>query len=103
MSAADIIVGTTERQTYMSALIVLPLGLSQGKEYAELPWWCDIMIAIVWLAYGHNYIMTIAIRKTSHIYVSNFFTVGMIVMITYIHVVNSLAIPVDWATSYSIY
>lgn len=75
------------------AVITLPLGLSQGKEYAELPWWVDIMIAVVWLSYGLNYIMTIGIRKTSHIYVSNWFTMGMIVMITYLHVVNSLAIP----------
>ena len=87
----------------VSAVITLPLGLSQGKEYAELPWWVDIAIAVVWLMYGFNYIMTIGIRKTSHIYVSNWFTIGMIVMITYLHVVNSLAIPVDWATSYSIF
>jgi len=85
------------------AVITLPLGLSQGKEYAELPWWVDIAIAVVWLMYGFNYIMTIGIRKTTHIYVSNWFTMGMIVMITYLHVVNSLAIPVDWATSYSIF
>ena len=85
------------------AVITLPLGLSQGKEYAELPWWVDIMIAVVWVAFGLNHIMTTAIRKTSHIYVSNWFTMGMIVMITYLHVVNSMAIPVDWATSYSIY
>jgi len=85
------------------AVITLPLGLSQGKEYAELPWWIDILIAVFWLTYGFNYIMTIAIRKTSHIYVSNWFTLGMIIMITYLHVVNSLAIPVDWATSYSIF
>lgn len=87
----------------VSAVITLPLGLSQGKEYAELPWWVDIAIAVVWLMYGFNYIMTISIRKTSHIYVSNWFTMGMIIMITYLHVVNSLAIPVDWATSYSIF
>ena len=87
----------------VSAVITLPLGLSQGKEYAELPWWVDIAIAVVWLMYGFNYIMTIGIRKTSHIYVSNWFTMGMIIMITYLHVVNSLAIPVDWATSYSIF
>lgn len=87
----------------VSAVITLPLGLSQGKEYAELPWWVDIAIAVVWLMYGFNYIMTIGIRKTSHIYVSNWFTMGMIIMITYLHVVNSLAIPVDWVTSYSIF
>jgi len=85
------------------AVVTLPLGITQGKEYAELAWPIDILIAVVWLAFGLNYIMTIAIRKTSHIYVSNWFFMGMIVMITYLHVVNSLAIPVSLTKSYSIF
>ena len=85
------------------AVITLPLGITQSKEYAELEWPIDILIAIVWLTFGLNYIMTIAIRKVSHIYVSNWFFMGMIVMITYLHVVNSLAIPVSLTQSYSIF
>ena len=85
------------------AVITLPLGFTQAKEYAELEWPIDILIAVVWLAFGLNYIMTIAIRKVSHIYVSNWFFMGMIVMITYLHVVNSLAIPVSLTKSYSIF
>jgi len=85
------------------AVLALPLGLSEGKEYAELPWVVDIMIAVVWLSYGLNYMMTVGIRKTSHIYVSNWFTMAMIVMITYLHVVNSLCIPVSLTNSYSIF
>jgi cytochrome c oxidase cbb3-type subunit 1 len=85
------------------AVISLPLGFTQGKEYAELEWPIDIMIAVVWLAFGLNYIMTVAIRKSSHIYVSNWFFMSMIVMITYLHVVNSLAIPVSLTKSYSIF
>ena len=85
------------------AVITLPLGITQSKEYAELEWPIDILIAVVWLAFGLNYIMTIAIRKVSHIYVSNWFFMGMIVMITYLHVVNSLAIPVSLTQSYSIF
>ena len=85
------------------AVITLPLGITQSKEYAELEWPIDILIAIVWLAFGLNYIMTIAIRKASHIYVSNWFFMGMIIMITYLHVVNSLAIPVSLTQSYSIF
>ena len=77
------------------AVITLPLGFTQGKEYAELEWPIDILIAVVWVAFTINFIMTIAIRKSSHIYVSNWFYLGMMVMITYLHVVNSLAIPVD--------
>ncbi|MBI4938405.1 MAG: cytochrome-c oxidase, cbb3-type subunit I [Nitrosomonadales bacterium] len=85
------------------AVITLPLGLTQGKEYAELIWPIDLLIAVVWLSFGLNHIMTTAIRKTSHIYVSNWFTMGMIVMITYLHVVNSLALPVSLTESFSIY
>ncbi len=87
----------------VAAVITLPLGLTQGKEYAELEWPLDILIAIAWLAYSFNFVMTIANRKTSHIYVSNWFFLGMMVMITYLHVVNSLAIPVSWFNSYSIF
>lgn len=87
----------------VSAVITLPLGLTQGKEYAELEWPIDIAIAVVWLAYTFNFVMTIAQRKTSHIYVSNWFFLGMMVMITYLHVVNSLAIPVSMFESYSIF
>ena len=87
----------------VSAVITLPLGLTQSKEYAELEWPIDILIAVVWLAYTINFIMTIYKRKTSHIYVSNWFFMGMMVMITYLHVVNSLAMPVSLFKSYSVF
>ena len=85
------------------AVITLSLGMTQGKEYAELEWPIDILIAVVWLSYFFNFMMTLANRKTSHIYVSNWFFLGMMVMITYLHVVNSLAIPVSLFKSYSIF
>ena len=87
----------------VSAVITLPLGLTQSKEYAELEWPIDILIAIVWLMFSFNFMMTVAKRKTSHIYVSNWFFMGMMVMITYLHVVNSLAIPVSMFKSYSVF
>ena len=87
----------------VSAVITLPLGLTSGKEYAELEWPIDIAIAVVWLSFAINFIMTIANRKSSHIYVSNWFFLSMMIMITYLHVVNSLAIPVDLFKSYSIF
>ena len=87
----------------VSAVITLPLGYTSGKEYAELEWPIDLAIAVVWLAYSFNFIMTLATRKTSHIYVSNWFFLSMMVMITYLHVVNSLAIPVSAFKSYSVF
>lgn len=85
------------------AVISYPLGITQAKEYAELEWPIDLLIAVVWLVYTFNFMMTIATRKSSHIYVSNWFFLGMMVMITYLHVVNSLAIPVDLFKSYSLF
>ena len=87
----------------VSAVITLPLGLTQGKEYAELEWPIDLAIAVVWLSYSINFFMTVVKRKTSHIYVSNWFFLGMMVMVTYLHVVNSLAIPVGMFESYSVF
>ena len=34
----------------VAAAITLPLGITQGKEYAELEWPIDIAIAVVWVA-----------------------------------------------------
>ncbi len=87
----------------VAAVITLPLGINQSKEYAELEWPIDLAIAVVWLAYSFNFIMTLATRKSSHIYVSNWFFLGMMVMITYLHVVNSMAIPVSLFKSYSLF
>ncbi|MCC5796529.1 MAG: cytochrome-c oxidase, cbb3-type subunit I [Methylophaga sp.] len=87
----------------LGAVITLPLGLTQSKEYAELEWPLDILIAVVWLAFTINFIMTLTMRKVSHIYVANWFFLAMMVMITYLHVINSLAIPVELWKSYSIF
>nr|VFK40122.1 MAG: cytochrome c oxidase cbb3-type subunit 1 [Candidatus Kentron sp. SD]VFK45432.1 MAG: cytochrome c oxidase cbb3-type subunit 1 [Candidatus Kentron sp. SD]VFK79801.1 MAG: cytochrome c oxidase cbb3-type subunit 1 [Candidatus Kentron sp. SD] len=85
------------------AVLTLPFGITQSKEYAELEWPIDIIIAVVWLSFLINFIMTIANRKSSHIYVSNWFFLAMLIMITYLHVVNSLAVPVTLFKSYSVF
>src|SRR3546814_9440668 len=36
----------------VGAVITLPMGITQSKEYAELEWPLDILIAVVWIAYG---------------------------------------------------
>jgi len=87
----------------VAAVITLPLGITQGKEYAELEWPIDIAIAVVWLSYTFNFIMTLANRTTKHIYVSNWFFLSMMIMITILHVVNSMAVPVSMFSSYSVF
>ncbi len=87
----------------IGAIITLPLGITQSKEYAELEWPLDIVLTAAWLAYTFNFIMTIRQRKISHIYVANWFFLAMMIMFTYLHVVNSLAMPVGYWKSYSLF
>jgi len=76
------------------AAITLPLGITTSKEYAELEWPIDILIAVVWVAYAVVFFGTIALRKVKHIYVANWFFAAYIITIAVLHITNSLAIPV---------
>ena len=78
-------------------------GMTSGKEYAELEWPFDIAIALVWVCFGIVFFGTIAHRKIKPIYVSNWFYGGLIIVITMIHVVNSLAMPATLFKSYSLF
>jgi cytochrome c oxidase cbb3-type subunit I len=85
------------------AAISLPLGYTQGKEYAELEWPIDILIAVVWVAYAIVFFGTIAKRKVQHIYVANWFFGAFILTVALLHIVNSAAIPFGLMKSYSAY
>jgi len=85
------------------AAITLPLGFTTGKEYAELEWPIDILIAVVWVSYAIVFFGTIAKRKTPHIYVANWFFGGFILTVALLHIVNSAEVPVSLWKSYSVY
>ena len=87
----------------VAAAISLPLGYTTTKEYAELEWPIDILIAIVWISYAVVFLGTIVKRKTPHIYVANWFFAAFILTVAVLHVVNSAAVPVSWMKSYSAY
>ncbi len=87
----------------VSAAISLPLGYTTSKEYAELEWPIDILIAVVWVAYAVVFFGTIVKRRTSHIYVANWFFGAFIITVAVLHIVNSMAIPLSAMKSYSIY
>ena len=87
----------------VGAIITLPLGLTSAKEYAELEWPIDILIAVVWISYAIVFFGTLLKRKTSHIYVANWFFAAFILTIALLHIVNSMAIPVSFWKSYSLF
>jgi len=85
------------------AAITLPLGITQGKEYAELEWPIDILIAVVWVAYAIVFFGTVGTRRVRHIYVANWFFGAFIIAVALLHIVNSAAMPVSLWKSYSAY
>lgn len=85
------------------AAITLPLGFTQSKEYAELIWPIDILITVVWVAYGIVFFGTIVKRKMPHIYVANWFFAAFIITVAVLHIVNNLAIPVSMTESYPVF
>ena len=87
----------------MLAAITLPLGITQSKEYAELEWPIDLLIAVVWVAYAIVFFGTIGKRRIKHIYVANWFYGAFIITVAVLHIFNNLAMPVTLTKSYSIY
>ena len=85
------------------AAITLPLGMTSGKEYAELEWPIDILITVVWVAYAIVFFGTVMKRNVQHIYVANWFFAAFIITVAVLHIVNSMALPVSLSKSYSVY
>ncbi len=85
------------------AAITLPMGLTTSKEYAELEWPIDVLIAVVWVAYAVLFFGTVARRREKHIYVANWFFGAFIIAVAILHIINSLAVPATLTKSYSVY
>ncbi len=85
------------------AVITLPLGITRGKEYAELEWPIALLLAIVWVSYAVVFFGTLAKRKVDHIYVANWFFGAFILAVAMLHVVNAAVLPVSLTKSYSAY
>lgn len=87
----------------LSAAITLPLGITTSKEYAELEWPIDIAIALIWVVFGLNMIMTIIKRRERHMYVAVWFYIATFITVALLHIVNSFEMPVSFFKSYSWY
>ncbi len=85
------------------AVVTLPLGYTSSKEYAELEWWIDILIALMWVAFGANMIWTILKRRVQHLYVAIWFYIATFVTVAMLHIFNSFELPISFMKSYSWY
>src|SRR6187401_2693448 len=87
----------------VAAALTLPLGMTTGKEYAELEWPIDIAITIIWVVFGWNMFATILKRRERHLYVAIWFYIATFVTVAVLHLVNSFELPVSFLQSYSWY
>ena len=85
------------------AAVTLPLGITSGKEYAELEWPIDILITVVWVIFAVNFFGTIVRRRERHIYVAIWFYIATIITVAVLHIVNNIELPVSLTKSYSAY
>ncbi|HKJ71214.1 MAG TPA: cytochrome-c oxidase, cbb3-type subunit I, partial [Gammaproteobacteria bacterium] len=83
------------------AVISYVAGYTQSREYAEMPWPVDILIAVVWIAYLVVFLGTIMKRKQPHIYVANWFYLAFILATALLHIFNNLQMPIAWNSMWS--
>jgi cytochrome c oxidase cbb3-type subunit 1 len=84
------------------AICGYPIGITQGKEYAEPEWYADLLLLFIWVGYLYVYIMTLKNRQEPHIYVSNWFYLAFIIVIAVLHIGNNLVMPLGLANSMSV-
>lgn len=85
------------------AAVTFALGITTSKEYAELEWPIDILLAVIWIVFGWNMIGTIIKRRVRHIYAAIWWYLASFLGIALLHVVNSLELPISLFKSYTIY
>jgi len=80
-------------------------GITDGKEYAEFPWYLDIAIAVVWVAYFIVFVGTLRRRSQPHIYVANWFFLAFILATAILHIGRNIAVPVGLfnTSAYGVY
>jgi len=85
------------------AAVTLPAGYTRGKEYAELIWPINILVAVIWLVFAANFFWTLAKRREKSLYVGLWFYIATIVTVTMLYVVNHLSLPTSFTHSYPIF
>ena len=87
----------------VAAAITLPLGLTRGKEYAELIWPINIAVAAIWVVFAVNFFWTLGRRNEKSLYVAIWFYIATIITVAMLYIVNHLSIPTSFTHSYPIF
>jgi len=76
----------------LGAVVMLPLGLNKGWEYAELPLPLVLLVLVAWIMFAINIFGTIATRKYEQMYVSLWYTMGTILWTTFVYPTGNVAV-----------
>ena len=87
----------------VSAAVTYPLGMTQGKEYAELIWPIDLAVVVVWVVFALNFFWTLSKRNERNLYVAIWFYISTIITIAVLYIVNNLQLPTSLTHSYPIF
>jgi len=87
----------------VGAVLTLPAGLTQSKEYAELIWPLDIAVVLIWVVFAINFFWTLAKRNEKSLYVAIWFYIATIITIAMLYIVNNLQIPTSLTHAYPIF
>lgn len=87
----------------VSAALTLPLGLTRGKEYAELIWPINLAVAFIWVVFAINFFWTLAKRNEPQLYVALWFYIATIITVAMLYIVNHLQIPTSLTHAYPIF
>ena len=87
----------------VAAAITLPLGLTRGKEYAELIWPINLAVAVIWVIFAINFFWTLARRHEPSLYVAIWFYIATIITVAMLYIVNHLSIPTSFTHSYPLF
>jgi len=65
-------------------------GMTQGLEYAELPFVLDVLVVVAWLMFTANIVMTVVTRKYQQMYVSIWYIVASLLWTAVVYLVREL-------------
>jgi len=87
----------------VAAAVTLPLGLTRGKEYAELIWPINSVVAAIWVVFAVNFFWTLARRNEPSLYVAIWFYIATIITVAMLYIVNHLSLPTSLLHSYPVF
>ncbi len=75
------------------AVILLLLGVTQSKEYAQFEWPIDIVVVLIWVLWGIAMFGLIGIRREKALYISMWYYIACFLGIAMLYLFNNMSVP----------